>query len=298
MGCSIRITLDLVITIPETLRNTADLLSQIGIPPGEMYRLLAAVTEQPDTQQPIQNLKAATGVADDSVERVLIWHAVQQALPEIETLPVSPGVKQLLSKQLPNLPVANVACPIGSYRFTLAAKMATFRRFPAGVMDWEPSGIPRSWLWKAPVPDLPRLISFIALKVGGTRPCFFMHVAPKPQSRALVIEKEVMRAYYRMARSLELQPAMKAILAAAWFYDPRALADNPHLEYLHKPFRDHGGFLTTIGPAPADAGFLEGNEKRRQQYEAGELKYRIGLAIWPRRAALEWAKNHPDWTVE
>ena len=146
-------------------------------------------------------------------------------------------------------------------------------------MDWDISGIPRSWLLKTPLQDVPKLLSVIALRLGGVRPCFFMHVAPKPRNRALVIEKEVTSAYYRMARSLELQPGIKAIVAAAWFYDPAALRDNAHLEYLQRPFRYEGGLLTTIGPAPMNAGFLERNAKRRQQYEAGELQYRIGLAI-------------------
>jgi hypothetical protein len=283
-----------VITIPEFLRKTSDLLRRLEKSPEEAAELLAAVTEQPETHEPIRALKTAAGIEDDSVERVLLWYAAQRRLPEVDALPVTAGVKSLLGKELRALPMQNLMYEVGSYMFTRAARVTTFRRFPAGVMEWDISGIPKSWLLKAPLRDTPKLLSVIALQLRGVQPCFFMHVAPKPRSRALVIEKEVMSAYYRMTRSLELQPEMKAIIAAAWFYDPAALTDNAHLQYLHKPFRDHGGFLTTIGPAQADAGFLEGNAKRRQQYEAGELQYRIGLAIWPRRAALKWAATHPE----
>jgi hypothetical protein len=283
-----------LITIPETLRKTSDLLRRIGRAPEESANLLAAVTEQPDTHGPIRALKAAVSLQDDSVERVLLWYAAQQHLPKVDFLPVADDVKRLLGKELRALPASNLTYAAGSYLFTWAARVATFRRFPAGVMDWELSGIPRSWLLRAPLWDLPSLLSMVARQLRGVRPCFFLHVAPKPRNRALIIEKEVMRAYCRMARSLELQPGIKAIVGAAWFFDPAALKDNAHLEYLQRPFRDHGGVLTTIGPAPPDSGFLDGNAKRRQQYEAGELQYRTGLAIWPRRAALEWAAANTE----
>jgi hypothetical protein len=285
--------LDSASTIPESLQKTADLLRGSGISPEQASRLLVGVTEHQGTHEPIRRLKAAVDVEDDSVERVLLWHAARQCLRNVPGLPVAGGVKRLLDKELAGLPAANVSYQTGSYMFTWAARIVTLRRFPAGVMDWEISGLPRSWFFKVPLPRLPKLLSVVA-QVRGVQPYFFMHVAPKPRSRALVVEKEVMRAYYRMARSLEFQPAMKAIIASAWFYDPAALKDNQHLEYLHRPFRDHGGFMTTMGPAPAESGVAEGNAKRRQQYEAGELHYRIGLAIWPRRAALAWAAAHPE----
>jgi hypothetical protein len=286
--------LDSATTIPESLQKTADLLRRSGKPPEDAYRLLAAVTEDQQTHEPVREWKVAAGAADDSVERVLLWHAAQQSLPRVDGLPVAEPVKALLRRELLALPAARDTYHAGSYLFTWAAHMATLRRFPAGPMDWVISGIPRSWVVKAPMKDIPRLLFVISVEMGGFAPCFFMHVAAKPRNRALVIEKEVLRAYYRMARSLGGQPRIKGIVTASWFYDPVALKDNPHLEALHKPFRDHGGFLTTIGPAPPDAGFLDGNAKRRQQYEAGELHYRIGLAIWPRRAALAWAAAHPE----
>jgi hypothetical protein len=286
--------LDSAITIPESLQETANLLRRNGVSPEEASRLLMDVTEDQGTHEPIRSLKIAAGVQDDSVERVLLWHAAQRCLPDVAGQPVADGVKALLGKELRAIPAHNVSYEAGSYMFTWAARIVTFRRFPAGVMDWEISGLPRSWSLKVPPKHLPKLLAVVVLQAGGVKPYFFMHVAPKPRSRALVVEKEVMRAYYRMARSLAFQPAVKAIIASAWFYDRQALKDNPHLEYLHRPFRDHGGFITTMGPAPPESGVAEGNAKRRQQYEAGELQYQIGLAIWPRSAALTWAAAHPE----
>jgi hypothetical protein len=161
-------------------------------------------------------------------------------------------------------------------------------------MDWEISGIPRSWLLRVPKADLPRVSAFIALRLRGFYPFLFMHVARKPKNRSLLIEKEVLRAYFRMARSLERQPSIKGIMAGAWFHDPAAVAAEPHLACLSKLYLEEGGLITTVGDAPADAGFLEHNARRREQLEAGELHYKVGLALWPRERAIAWARSHPE----
>lgn len=281
--------------IPEELREADHALKRIGRPAEQSWGLLSGVAEAANTQDSIQAIKSRSGAVDgDQVERLLLWHATQNALPRVEALPVHRSVKALLKQDLHGILSPKSSLETGSYEFVRAAKLATLRRFPAGPMEWEISGVPRRWLLQAPVADMPKLFYMIAAQLRGVRPCFFMHVAPKPRKRALVIEKEVLRAYYRMAWSLSLQEEIKGIIAAAWFHDPKAVKDNPHLEALNRPYRDFGGFLTTLGPAPADSGVLEGNSERKRQYEAGEIRYRIGLAIWPRSAALDWMRANPE----
>lgn len=282
--------------LPEALEAACKALQRIGKPAEAVaWKMLSAVTESASTLEPVQRLKRETGLDNgDELERLLLWHAVQRALPQISALPVEQSVRILLEKELRQLLFPKLLLVAGSYEFGWAAKVSTLRRFPAGPMDWEYSGIPRSWLLKPSFPDNVRLAWFVATRLKGHQPCFFMHVAPNPRKRALVLEKEVMRSYYRMARSLELQPDMRALIALGWFHDPEAVRANPHLEALNRPYLQHGGIITTIGPAPENAGFLEGNAKRKEEYEAGKLKYRMGLAIWPRKAAIDWANAHPE----
>jgi hypothetical protein len=182
----------------------------------------------------------------------------------------------------------------GSYHFNRAAKIATLRRFPAGPMEWELSGIPRSYFLQAAFPASLRFLSFVIFHLGGRAPCFFMHVAPSPRDRALSVPKEVLRAYYRMARSMKLQPAVRALLAHAWFHDPAAVRDYPHLEALNRPYIDHGGLITLLGPAPPSSGVLQRNAQRSADYLAGRVQYKYGFAIWPRDAAIGWADAHPE----
>ena len=72
------------------------------------------------------------------------------------------------------------------------------------------------------------------------------------------------------------------------------MAENPHLVGLNRPYREEGGIIVTVGPAPVDAGFLEHNIDRKQQFEGGRLRYRIGVALWPRGAAIDWARRHSE----
>jgi len=282
--------------IPEHLKAVHEELLRQGRDPRQASASLQAVTENASTQAPIRELKAVLGDAAgvDALERLLLFHATACALPRVDELRVHDSVKRLLRTEMESLPVARGTLRVGTYDFVWAARMATLRRFPAGPMDWVISGVPRSWMWQAGT-GMFRLGWFTATRLRGFRPCFVMHVARRPRSRALVLEKEVNRSYYRMARSLELQPEMRALVAAAWFHDPRAEAHYPHLSALSRPYRENGGIIVPLGPASLDSGVLEGNAQRRRQVEAGELSYRVGLAIWPRNEAIAWARAHPEY---
>ncbi len=280
-----------IVTVPVSLQ-------QIGIARSECLRLVATMQEDVRTQQPILDWKKKLQVQDDSIERLILHYAIEDALPRIDSLPVHAAVKNLLRKDLTNwLQSPKPSDPpleAGSYLFGVALKMATFRRFPAGPMDWTISGIPRSWFLKIPPRDLPRTLYFIATKMGGIKPAIYTHVAPPPRKRTLVIEKEVRRAYYRMAKSLEMQPRMIGIMTGSWVNDPAMLKAMPQLAPLNDPYIQHGGSITTAGPAPADSGFLERSPERQKRYDAGELRPKIGLAMWPRAAAIHWASQHPE----
>jgi len=280
-----------VVTVPAALER-------IGITRAECIRLAATMQEDVSTQQPILDWKKKLEFHNDEVERLVLQYIVEDALPRIDSLPVHSAVKNLLRKDLTNwLKHPGPSDPpleAGSYMFGVALKMATFRRFPAGPMDWTISGIPRSWFLKIPPRELPRTLYFIATKMGGIKPAIYTHVAAPPRKRTLVIEKEVCRAYYRMAKSLELQPRMIGIMTGSWVNDPAMLKEMPQLGPLNDPYLQHGGFITTAGSAPADSGFLERSPERQKRYDAGELRPKIGLAMWPRAAAIHWAAQHPE----
>jgi len=259
---------------------------------------LACVTEDFATHAAVQELSAALHplAANDAVERAVLLRAVRYGQDRIGSLRVVPEVQLLLRKELAAFAAHRKAFPVtaGTYNFVIASKMATLRRYPCGPMDWEVSGVPLSWAAGLSNRDRLRFLSYAATAMRGRRPLFFMHVAPAPRSRALVLEKEVVRGWRHMARSLQLHPEMKGIAASAWFLDPKALAAQPHLRWLNAPFREWGGIIGLAGEAPADSGVLERNKERARQVLSGEVRYRLGRGLWSRAAALRWAEAHSE----
>ena len=284
-----------LLELPEALQAADSALRRIGILAGNLaWTLLDGVRDDEASCAPVADLKLRAGMEGDEVERLLLWHATRQSLPQVASLPVEHSVREQLEQDLRQMHAMNVSLAASSYHFNQAAKMATLRRFPAGPMEWELSGVPRSYLLKAAFPANLRLLAFVTFRLGGWAPCFFMHIAPAPRKRALSVPKQVLRSYYSMARTLQLQPSMRALVAHAWFHDPAAVGDYPHLEVLNRPYIDHGGLIVLVGPAPPSSGVLEGNAQRSADYMAGKVQYQYGLAIWPREAAIRWADAHPE----
>jgi hypothetical protein len=280
--------------VPESLRAANAALQRVGASPeSEAWNVLRRVGKKGKAKR-LVTLKSAAGLEGDKVERLFLWYAAKQAALQIPTLPLEGQVRRQLAQDLEQLHAVNASVVTGSYEFTRAAKIATLRRFSAGPMEWEIDRIPRLSPFKAAFPENFRLLAFITLHVGGWAPCFFMHVAPAPRNRALTVPKQVQRAYYRMARCLQLQPAVRALVAHSWFHDPTAVRDYPHLRVLSEPYIDHGGLIVRLDPASRFSGVLEGNYQRKADFESGKVGYRYGLAIWPRVAAIRWADAHTE----
>jgi hypothetical protein len=281
--------------------SESEVFKVLGKSTAECVQLITGVTEDTESHAPVMALKeearrAGIELEPSGFERALLRYAAIETSPRIAGLPVTESVKALMRSEFQYHTRTSGGDPleIGSYLFVTGCKVISLRRFAAGPMDWEISGFPRSWLLKVGISDLARVLWFLSMRMGGFRPMFFMHVARRPKNRGLLLEKEVLRSYYRMARSLELQKSMRGIMASAWFHDPAAVADNPHLAWLNRPYLEEGGLIVNMGPAQATAGFMEHNTQRKEEFESGKLRYRIGVALWPREAAIDWARRRPD----
>ena len=267
--------------------------------PGECAALAAAVGDHDAGLGAVTSLKrrvAGPEAAGDAFERAFLCAAATVFEPRIAAVRAHASVLLRLREEFRfyTLPTGRESLAAGTYLFTTGCKMISLRRYPAGPMDFEISGVPRSWLPRIPPVDWLRSGLFITRRLKSLYPLFFLHVARRPKNRSLLIRKEVQRMYYRAARSLELQPEVYGIMASAWFHDPAAVAADPHLACLSTPYLENGGLITNTGPASEDAGFLERNAARKEQLDAGLLHYKLGLALWPREAAIDWAARNPE----
>lgn len=258
----------------------------------------AAVTEQPETLQPLARLKAsveASGIdlGNGAFERFVLTSTAARALSQLDSRPLSPSVKTLCRQAFTRFADPRRNYDLSHNHFIAFCKVASLRRFPAGQFDWEPSGLPRSWVPKIrPIGALVRTLRLIA-QIRGFGPAFFIHMGTGGRNYAL-LEAEANRSYYRMAQSLALQPDMQGLIAASWLHSPDTFSISPHLGWLNRVFAENGAILATIGPADPDCGVLHRSPERQSAYQEGRFTPTVGLVIWPRAEMLAWARRHPE----
>jgi hypothetical protein len=131
----------------------------------------------------------------------------------------------------------------------------------------------------------------------GLGPVFFSHLNPRRATRSLR-EDDANRSYYRMARSLELQPSIRGFAACSWFRSPATHRVSPHLAWLSQVFLDNGGLVVESGLAEPDCGIFSRSETRKRLYESGKFIPTRGLVLWPRDSMIAWAAAHPEWAED
>jgi hypothetical protein len=260
---------------------------------------VSGVTGQPETVQPLAVIKAdlereGLDLADARFERCVLTAAALRSIERLDQVPVSESVKALCCDLYVKLPRRRPRLDLMHHSFVELAKCATLRRFPAGQFDWEPSGLPRSWLPKIrPIGALCRTLHLIATRLRRFGPAFFLHTGVGGKNYVL-LEREAERSYYRMALSMALQPRMIGLITASWLNSPDTFAISPHLAWLNKVYGENGAVLATIGPADPGCGVLHRSPERKRAYDEGRLKPTLGLVIWPRDEMLAWARSRPD----
>jgi hypothetical protein len=237
-------------------------------------------------------------VGGGAFERYLIVAAAHDAVDGLAALPVDDRVKDLFCQSFQMYAATPGKLPepfdLARASFIAMGRIATLSRFPAGQLDWEVSGIPRSWVGKVPRRSLPALFAAVVFELGGFQPAFFSHINPNRRNQGLLLERESLRSYHRMARTMEQQPSIKGLITASWLHSPDTHAVSPHLAWLNTVFTENGGRVLPLGPAEADSGVLHRSPERQQAYDAGTFKPTESLVIWPRKAMLAWAAAHDE----
>ena len=179
---------------------------------------------------------------------------------------------------------------VAGIRFREFAKMATGRRFSAGLFHWDICGVSRSWLLKVPPRDVPGLVRALT-KLRGLGPVMFPHLNPHRLPGHLA-EPAISDALAAMAETLESRPDLRGLVAASWLRSPDVHRVSPHLAAVNAPIVAAGGFVTTVGTASPDCGIFERSRERARLYREGRLKPTTGLVIWPRADMLRWWRSY------
>jgi hypothetical protein len=172
------------------------------------------------SQEPVRSLLAELAAAghtdsDAAVERCLLIQTARASLATLPALPVSESVKAMICDEVQSWTRLGqhekAGFRVGTSRFVDLSLIASLRRFPAGQFDWVRSGLPLSYLLSVTPRELPRALFIAAVRLRGRAPVFFTHFGYRRFGQPLS-ETEANRSYYRMARSMELQPDVKGLV--------------------------------------------------------------------------------------
>lgn len=288
------------------MRETTSALRSLGVSEEDCVALIERVQDGPSVNDPIVRLRTSisTDVAlSAAVEQCLLLLTAVRNRSRLERLSMSEGVLRLLADELrfladpPDRDRANLLAPTSG--FVGMAKIVTLRRFPAGQLHFELSGIPLSWFPRLAPWRLTKVLFFLARHTRGKRrPFYFHHVAWRRPNRLFLTETEQNRSYVRIAQSLALHPEVNGLLTESWLHSTETFRVSPHLAWLNKPFHEAGALVVRLGDAPESSGVFAGGAQRRQLYEEGRFRPTTALVIWPRAAMLEWAAQHPEFAEQ
>jgi hypothetical protein len=279
-----------------------DLIRHMPAPlqtPEGWFDLLAGIPMVPAKIETLRRLtedaKCAGNWSRGAIERFGALEASRVALPRLASLPVDESVNWQFCDLVRR--VASTAQGWGNYfdydsdAFEEVARIVTLRRFHAGQLSFDVMAMPRTWLLKVHPLALPGVLRELFYEAGGRGPMVMPHVNYWRSNPMMMLKEEHELSMWRIARSIELQPRIKGLVASSWLYSIEVGEVSPHLAWLRDFYQDNGAYITDMEPAPERAGFMVGSKFRRRLYLEGKFRPRQTLVLWPRASMLAWARG-------
>jgi hypothetical protein len=156
------------------------------------------------------------------------------------------------------------------------------------VDSW--AGIPRNTLFRGGISQFLQEGVFLCARLGGTKPLYESH-----WDRRLVrlfTKREYDLCYARIAELLELNPEVKGMFGASWWFDPQLQDIAPELLFLRQVPEENGARVFHMGPdANAARDAIQFSQKRKALYESGRFMPSRYMMVWARSDMLDWARR-------
>ncbi len=233
-----------------------------------------------------------------AVERFMTVQAYLVALPRLMHMPVPDSIKRQFCitcrdiASTPQRPDERLA--LDSAAFAELAQIVTLRRLHAGELSFDVMRMPLAWLLKAHPFDLAGFLRELCFGMRGVGPVVMPHVNYWRSNQMFLRKREHDRAIWRIAQFVNDEPAIKGVAYSSWLFAVETGEESPHLGWLREFFAVENARIIDAGPALTDAGFLVGNERRRQLYASGVFRPREAIVLWSRADMLAWAHRHPE----
>lgn len=183
-------------------------------------------------------------------------------------------------------------CRLEADVFLKELGLATLRLYAGASSVIDPySGVGRSILWGGGARQFPGRALFFA-RTGGFRPYFQIHVHKLYLDE---FDEEGRNECYRCCAELyALHPEALGMFAGSWFYDPAIAAISPRLAYLREvPVAGGARSMFVSYNEEAVANATAASPTRRALHASGKYRPASYALVWPRRAQIAWAQQHP-----
>jgi hypothetical protein len=306
--CDALTRVDVALAAPELVAACAR-ASSAPFSAEDWFRLLAELCWNPSSAPTIQKLEAALTLEGDAAASAMMGRyaalkALSVALTKIADQRLPDAVKRsyvAFSRQI----AARERHWEWLYNFDnnsetfreLAAYVTLFG-FPVGDVGFgfDLRSPVRSILFVHPL-TLPRFLLEVGLFMTGG-PVLVPHM--NYARKSLILPRiEYQRSLWLMARTLELRPEVKGLMAISWVHSAVVGQVFPSLAWMRDVFVEAGACVVELQPAkPRRYGFNYNNPKRLKLYEEGKFFPRQSIVLWPRDALIAWAANHPELAAE
>lgn len=230
------------------------------------------------------------------VELYAVLQAYLVALPLLRSLPVHESVKRQFCMTCRRIATRPNSYPGQfDYRtdaFHELARIVSLRSFHAGQNSFHIMAMPRTWLLRVHPLAMPGLLREIVVGMGGIDPLVMPHVNYWRANPGMLFEKENERAFWRIAKTIEMQPAIKGLMAMSWLNCRDVATASPHLAFIREFYLNNGAYLVDMNVAPLDAGYGMGSTMRQSLYNQGQFRPRETLVLWRRADILDWARRY------
>jgi hypothetical protein len=167
--------------------------------------------------------------------------------------------------------------------------LCRLKMLPCGsevVDQW--SGVPRSTLLRGGISQLFQSAMFFGTRLGSFKPLYESHWDRRLVRQFTALQYDL--CYVRIARLLELNPEVKGMFGASWWYDPQLEYVAPELQFLSKTPVENGARIFHVGPdSDVTKDATQFSKKRKLLYESGEFTPSRYMLVWARSDMLDWA---------
>jgi hypothetical protein len=270
------------------------------------FELLSRYDKDPTATATLKQMRralpAGSAKAGATIERYIVLQALAPSAFRMASEPLPDTVKRAFASFCGEIAAkerqwdTHFDMEADPERFLDMAELATLRRFLVGAFNfaYERLALLLPTLNVHPL-SLPGYIYQRVVAMPFTKPAIGPHLNYGRKQSLTLLQKDVERSLWLIAKIVEMNPQVAGINGWSWFNSKIVGEVYPHLAWIRKVYIEGGAYLIDTFPAkPEGYGFGFNNRKRQVLYEQGKFCPRQTAYFWPRENFLEWASRHPE----